>query len=369
MNINLTSPVNTLSYGYVGLNLIKTLAKSHNVALFPIGNVEADQQEHALLKQCLKNAEFFDKNTPSLRIFHQFSLAQHVGKGLHAGFPIFELNAFNDVEKHHLLSQDLLFVPSGWARKVLIDNGIDAEKVCVAAFGVDAATFVAKSEVHKALLPNNDNTTVFLTVGKWEVRKNHQGIVQAFNQAFGENDNVILVMACSNPFCSKQETEDWTKLCKNSRLGSKIEVIGRRLNNQAEVAALMRAADCGVFPSLAEGWDMGLAEMMAMGKTVIATNYSAHTEFCNQDNAKLIEIDRTEPAFDGKWFFGQGEWAHFGPPQMDQLVTHLRSVHEARQGGQLKVNESGIDLFKNRLTWSNTAEKIVDGLLHSGNGQ
>ena len=61
----------------------------------------------------------------------------------------------------------------------------------------------------------------------------------------------------------------------------------------------MAGADCGVFLSRAEGWNLGLLEMMAMGKPVITTNYSGHTEFATPANALLVEVPEVEPAKDG----------------------------------------------------------------------
>ena len=63
----------------------------------------------------------------------------------------------------------------------------------------------------------------------------------------------------------------------------------------ADVAALLADCDCGVFPSRAEGWNLGLLECMSMGLNVIATNYSAHTEFVEPANCRVVQIDETEP--------------------------------------------------------------------------
>ena len=74
---------------------------------------------------------------------------------------------------------------------------------------------------------------------------------------------------------------------KGSGLGNKIRMIPRQ-KTQNDVYNIMIQTDCGVFPARAEGWNLELLEMMACGKQVIATNYSAHTEFCNPDNCRLI---------------------------------------------------------------------------------
>jgi hypothetical protein len=116
-----------------------------------------------------------------------------------------------------------------------------------------------------------------------------------------------------------------------------------------------------VFPSRAEGWNLDLAEMLAMGKHVITTNYSAHTEFCHGTNSRLIQIDGLEDAFDGIWFKGQGQWAEMGERQVEQLVSHMREVHALKQSGHLLPNFGGVETMKH-LTWEKTAAEIVASL-------
>ena len=117
----------------------------------------------------------------------------------------------------------------------------------------------------------------------------------------------------------------------------------------------MSQVDCGVFPSRGEGWNLELLEMMAAGKHVITTEYSAHTEFCTEDNAGLVTIKEVEPAFDGKWFFGQGNWAKIGEHQMLDLNMKMQRFIFDKKG---TLNESGIETAKT-FSWQNTARKIL----------
>ena len=82
----------------------------------------------------------------------------------------------------------------------------------------------------------------------------------------------------------------------------------------------MRQVDVGVFPVRAEGWNLELLELLSCGKHVITTDYSGHTEFINNSNSRIIEIDKLETAQDGVWFHGTGEWAELGSRQKDQLI-------------------------------------------------
>ena len=111
-----------------------------------------------------------------------------------------------------------------------------------------------------------------------------------------------------NPFLSQEQEREWVDLYKDSKMGEKIEMLPR-VGTHQEVANIMRQMDCGVFPSRAEGWNLEAIEMMSCGKQVIITDYSAHTEFCNEENSLLVNIDNKEDAYDGIWFHGQGRWA------------------------------------------------------------
>ena len=120
-----------------------------------------------------------------------------------------------------------------------------------------------------------------------------------------------------------------------------------------------------MFPSRGEGWNLELLEMMAIGRHVIATNYSAHTEFCNEDNCKLLPIKEVEPAFDGKWFFEQGNWAKLDDESISELETQMINFHTMRSEQKDYVNQNGIETANN-FSWQNTAKKIIQCLqLHA----
>ena len=201
--------------------------------------------------------------------------------------------------------------------------------------------------------------TVFFNCGKWEKRKGHDVLLECFNNAFTQKDNVELWMMCENPFIG-EDNQKWIDLYKSSPLGSKIRIIPRQQTHK-DVYNIMRQTDCGIFPARAEGWNLELLEMMACGKTVIATNYSAHTEFCNLDNTMLIEPDGLEQAKDGVFFSGDyGQWASLGHDSKGQLVNHMRAFHKDKQT-QHKLNNAGVDTA-NIFTWQNSTQRLIDGL-------
>ena len=351
--LNIVSPINQLGYGIAWLNLCKELDKIDPIALWPIGHPEVTNvDDRKVVIEMLENAKMPDFRADCIRIWHQHDMSQFVGHGLKVGFPIFELDNFNQIEKHHLGHLDKIFVCSEWARQVVVSNlPHTPNDVHVIPLGVNQKIFNEKS-VDK----EEKSGTIFFNCGKWEVRKGHDILIKAFEQAFTKDDDVELWMMCQNPFNTEEEENRWISLYKNSPLGEKITIINR-VESQEEVYNIMANADCGVFPSRAEGWNLELLEMMACGKPVITTDYSAHTEFCTKENSFLVTIDKTYPAADGKWFDGKtGEWAFIGTNQIEQISEHMRFIHENKPD-----NPSGLETAK-EYSWKNSAKKIMKEL-------
>jgi glycosyltransferase involved in cell wall biosynthesis len=358
-------PIGFTSYGLVVSNLIKTFNKLNIKAYpFPIGLAKnsnsffADtEEEKALFEKLFEEqiTEVFDSKAPTLKVWHQFDLAERIGKGLYAAFPFFELDLLNPREKVHLNIPDQLFVSSQWAKNVLLDNNITVP-INIAPLAVDTTIFDHKLNMSK----NSDSPYVFIMIGKWEVRKGYDILLDLFQKAFTPSDNVELwILASSDKACfDPNELSSWHSYYQNGKMKDKIKIFPR-LKTQQDVAKVIAQADCGIFMNRAEGWNLDLLEVMSMNKPVITTNYSAHTEFCNNNNAHLINIDKLEPAYDGKWFFGNGNWAHIGQKQMDQAIEYMRSV--VREN--VRTNEEGVKTGQ-KFSWNNTAQQIIQCILN-----
>ncbi len=345
--INFIAPFCRTGYGVTGAHVLKALVEvGADVAYFPLGAVDRRIATVPTLDQALARQDDFDAKAPSVRLAQQFDLAIHVGSGERIGFPIFEINQFTARELHHLKTQDRLLVCSSWAREVLRDNGIAHIPIHVVPLGVDRAVF---NEMVPAASSIND--TVFMQIGKLEPRKGQLELLRAFEAAFHPTDAVRLSFYCHNPFVDAATLARALHPFRTSRMSRRIDLHIDPLATHHDVARVMRGADCGVFCSRAEGWNLEALEMLAMGKPVIATNYSGHTEFLTDRNARLVHVDALEMA-------GAGSWAAFGALQHEQLVEHLRNVHAERRVGPLDLNRAGIDTATH-FSWRNTATQML----------
>lgn len=360
MHLNLQVPINNLGYGTVGLNIAKALYnRKMDVTLFPIGKPEINNGDDAnIIQEQLNNLinGTYDSLSPTIKIYHQFALAEHVGRGKYFGWPIFELDTFSSLEKAHLNSCDELIVCSDWARLICRDNGIECP-IKVVPLGFDPKIF-GRSVRH------NPDTLVFFNCGKWETRKGHDVLIDAFCSAFSPADKVELWMMTSNPFLTPDEIKAWEDKYKRCKLWSKVKLIPR-VKTHEEVANIMAQVDVGVYPARAEGWNLEALEMLAMGKELIITNCTGHTGFANYNNSHLISMNKKEiaqgrPGTETKWFFGQGNWWEFGKDQMEQLIHHMSFINKERSKAYRNDNTEHTKIIT-QFTWHDIVGKLLAG--------
>jgi glycosyltransferase involved in cell wall biosynthesis len=351
MILNLNCPINQTSYGYVSCNIIKELVLlNHDIRHIPIGQNFPDDELLQYIYSTIQRWDY-DYDAPCLKIWHQHDLDAFYGRGWRIGMPIFELEEFNPVELHSLKNPDRLFVCSKWAKNVIESNipgkSLDTH---VVPLGVDQSIF------RPCPLPDNTKT-IFGNFGKFEVRKGHDVLPIIFNKAFEKNDDVLLVMMPHNPFLSQEETNNWVRSFKNTKLGDKIIFIDRQ-KHHSMVYNIMSQIHCGIFPARAEGWNLEALELLSCGRHIIITDCTAHTEFCNQDNAMLVDMNSGyEKAKDFKFFDGSMSWRKIGSNEIDQMVEYLRNIHHQNLNGNLQINSAGIATAE-KYSWKNTAQTI-----------
>lgn len=346
MNLHLMTPLGHTGYGYAGMNILQQLSINNDIGLTPIGGPSIENQEQAKIFHHTSALSYLIPNdSPCLKIWHQFDLLTRAGKGKYYALPFFEVDSFNQKELYHLNFPDDLIVSCKWAKNIIQQNGIK-KNIHIIPMGVDTELFDHTKN-------QTTNKYVFCTIGKWEKRKAHDTIIHCFNNAFDSNDDVELWLVTNNPFLSKEEESEWLKLVENSKLKSKIKVFPRQPNHES-IAKIISYTNCGIYISRGEGWNMELLEFMAMNKPVIASNYSAHTEYCTKDNSYLVDMNEVEPAIDGKWFFGESNWGKIGQNQIDQTIEHMRYCYQ----NKIDSNENGLNTAK-QLSWKNTCDMLV----------
>jgi glycosyltransferase involved in cell wall biosynthesis len=363
MHLNVVAPLNASGYGIVGFEVTRALVRAgHEVALFPrlVGGVDdlvLDIDDMALVRQALRRQRSYEVDAPCLRVSAEGDMTLFAGTGLRAGLTFFETDALSEHELRHLRSLDVILVASEWGYETAVTVGLPPERLRVVPMGVDMTVFPPRD-------PPSDGPTVFLHVGKWEARKGQDVLLEAFAKAFSPADDVELRLVSDNQLRSGRD-DVWKEEVARSPLADRIVILPRE-RTRAGLARRMAEAHCGVFPARSEGWNLCLVEMLATGREIIATDYSAHTQYLTDENARLVEIDELEQARDPRWSpvyseRGTGRWARLGPGQVDQMVEHLRGVHADRREGRLGRNDAGVATAES-LSWAAVAAAVETAL-------
>lgn len=154
------------------------------------------------------------------------------------------------------------------------------------------------------------------------MRKNPQAVIQAFKLAFDPNDpRVGLVLKVNNSASNPAEFEEVRAMIAGY---GNIYVIDRILP-RAEVNSLLGLTDSYVSLHRSEGFGLGMAEAMYLGKPVIGTNWSGNTDFMRPDNSCLIDYRFTQVGGDFGPYKAYQIWAE---PSVEHAASCMRGLLE-----------------------------------------
>jgi glycosyltransferase involved in cell wall biosynthesis len=154
-------------------------------------------------------------------------------------------------------------------------------------------------------------------------RKNPLAVIRAFAQAFRADDRATLVIKAIG---GDVHTADLAALQAMARARNVILV--HEAFSRAAAYGMVDLCDCFVSLHRAEGFGLGLAEAMLMGKPVIATGYSGNLDFMNNENSMLVDYQIVDIGEDRPLYTKGNFWAE---PSIDHAAYWLRKVYENRE--------------------------------------
>ncbi|MDA5343710.1 glycosyltransferase [Stenotrophomonas maltophilia] len=190
----------------------------------------------------------------------------------------------------------------------------------------------------------DERSFVFLTTFDFNshvARKNPLAAVAAFRAAFPlERDDVRLVVKSSNG----QWHDEGLRALLQAAGGDPRIMVRDEVIDRAHVRALQRCCDAYVSLHRAEGFGLGLAECMEMGKPVIATGWSGNMEFMSDRNACLVDFALI-PVAEGEYPGAVGAlWAdvviNSAAEAMLALASSAQHVRDVGRRAQRDVRET-----------------------------
>jgi glycosyltransferase involved in cell wall biosynthesis len=105
--------------------------------------------------------------------------------------------------------------------------------------------------------------------------------------------------------------------------GNKNIVVLEAPMNRDELTAVVKACDCFVSLHRSEGFGLGPAEAMSLGKPAIITNWSGNTDYMTADNCIPIAYDLVKLAKDYGPYKTDQHWAE---PNLEQAADWMKKV-------------------------------------------
>lgn len=181
---------------------------------------------------------------------------------------------------------------------------------------------VCDTACDRAALGLPEDVFLFLTMfdnDSISERKNPWGAIKAFQLAFeGKNEKVGLVVKARNlDDKTREELLERLRGCPNVWL-LEGDYPKKTINS------LIRMSDVYVSLHRSEGFGLVMAEAMYLGTPVIATNWSANTEFMDQETACMVDAEMVELEKDILPYRKGSRWAD---PDLDQAAKYMRRLY------------------------------------------
>ena len=189
-------------------------------------------------------------------------------------------------------------------------------------------------------------------------RKNPEGAIRAFAMAFSDRQDARMVLKT----VAANEFPDRVKLLRNLAVGlgvaDRIVFVDDYLT-QRDVLNLTNACDVYISLHRAEGFGLGIAEAMSLGKPVVVTDYSSTTEFCNDSNSiligyKMVRMQKT----DNNLYNAAEYWAE---PDVEEAAKVLAGLYEDRDNGS-RIGAVARESIFRQYTLDNFRQSVLEYL-------
>jgi hypothetical protein len=354
------APLNSLSLGNVSYNFLRELwRKDVSLAAFPVGqqiNLEAYDKINPIFKNWLFQSvnyrhTSFSKDVPSLKIWHINGAEYSISKDQYL-YTFYEVDSPTPQEINIVKNQKHVFFSSSEAANIFKNHGCENVSFLPLGFDEDfcetSKEYLGKDVVHFGL------------IGKFERRKNTQGLIQLWLQKYGDNPKYQLTCLIHNPFFPQQDFQNILAQTFGGKRWSNVNILPY-LKTNSEVNDVINSIDIDLSGmSNGEGWNLPSFNATALGKWSVVSNCSSHKDWATKENCVLVEPAGKQPCYDN-FFFKQGAQFNQGQYYILSQESIVDGFERAEKLAKTK-NENG-EKLKELFTYSNTVDKILQKIL------
>ncbi len=256
---------------------------------------------------------------------------------------------------------DQLWVYTDWIAEQARASGIDPDFIRVVPLGIDPKLFRADGP-RSSYIPPDDFT--FLFVGGAVLRKGIDTMIKAYQSAFSASDKVSLLIKGNSQNLHYQGFNDVEEILADSDIKDPPNIIHIDDHlDDAELAAMFRSCDVGVFPYRAEGFALPIAEAMASGTPAIVPQFGACLDFCTEATSFFVPARRIKLPYPKTFRLAAGfvmevQSVDFGEVRVRDLAAKMREVFEAGRPALESKRQAGFRLVQERLSWANSVDRM-----------
>ncbi len=266
-------------------------------------------------------------NVDQITLFMESRDEAYFGGRVNVGFWFWELSTFPDEWRSRFRRLDEI-----WAATAFTQDAIArVSPVPVVRMPVAIAPKPESSlsrERSRFGLP--DDAFVFLFVFDLHSqleRKNPLALIEAFRLAFGDRDDVVLVLKSSHSHDAATGPES-IQVQQAAARAKNVTVIDRVLARD-DLDLLLATADCYASLHRSEGFGLPIAESMSRGTPVIVTGYSGNMDFTTPANSFLVKYRLIELERDHGPYRKGSVWADPDREHAAELMRHVVEHPEA----------------------------------------
>ncbi|WP_394781769.1 glycosyltransferase [Undibacterium sp.] len=331
-----TSAASISACGLPGVNVIGYARSEHGVgqslrqftgaldaAAIPNAVIDFNNNNNSRVEDRSLENRIVTEPVHAINVFHinadqmteaEMNLPAHLFSRYNIGFWHWELPTMLDEHLAGFNSLNEVWVPTGFVQEAV------AKRSPVPVVRMPHAIhFSVSPNASRARFKLPEDTFLFLMMydfSSYQERKNPQAALDAFDIAFGKGEGkagnkVALVIKTQN---AQFHNADVAAL--RDRLAGRADVIWiNETMTRQEVYDLQSVCDALVSLHRSEGYGLGPAEAMFLGKPVIATNWSGNTEFMRPQNSlpvnyTLVKIEKDVGVYKAGQTWANADVAH-----------------------------------------------------------
>jgi len=368
-NLALNLPFNSTSFGNIGFSIAREFySRGANPNIFPIGGLDFSTQtpDEKFFQWIQLNAQkaikSHNRKHPCIKLWHtNMDSLPSLSSDSEIFITFIETDAITEYEKNILSQKKTVFVTSNYTKRVMDDYGLNNVKYI--QLGFDSHNF---KKIDKKYW--DDDRVVFSLLGKFENRKHHKKVIQAWLKKFGVprvgvKTKYRLHCAIYNPFLVQnvngQQVDHNPRVFQDAMSGKEwgnIEFCTWFPNNQ-NYNDYLQSNHIVIGMGGGENFGAGEFHSVGLGKHAVILNANGFKDWANAENSSLVSPSGKIDSHDGVFFhkgnvFQQGSFFCYDD---DEFISRCEDTIKKVESNP--TNIKGLEL-QNR-TYKETVDQIL----------